>query len=63
MIQLSTDLALNLKKTKYMIFFLGVGWNPLTFVISDLPIERKSEARFLHVIIDESLKWSRHVKL
>ena len=27
-----------------------------------MPIERKTEARFLGVIIDESLKWSRHVK-
>ena len=35
---------------------------PHTFVISNIPIERKYEARFLSVIIDESLKWSRHVK-
>ena len=30
--------------------------------ISGTPIERKSEARFLGVIIDESLNWSIHVK-
>ena len=35
---------------------------PHTFVISNMPIERKSEARCLGVIIDESLKLSRHVK-
>ena len=27
-----------------------------------MPIERKAEARFLGVIIDDSLSWSRHVK-
>ena len=27
-----------------------------------MPIERKIETRFIGVIIDESLKWSRHVK-
>ena len=55
-------LALNLKKTKYMIFSRSRVELPHSFVISNMPIERKSEARFLGVIIDESLKWSRHVK-
>ena len=35
---------------------------PAPLVISNTAIERKSEARFLGVIIDESLNWSRHVK-
>ena len=35
---------------------------PDSLIISNTPIERKSEARFLGVIIDESLNWSSHVK-
>ena len=59
----SNGLALNLKKTKYMIFSRSSNTelsSPL--VISKTAIERKHEARFLGVIIDESLNWSRHVK-
>ena len=55
-------LALNLKKTKYMIFSRSKVDLPSPLVISQMPIERKTETRFLGVIIDESLKWSRHVK-
>ena len=35
---------------------------PSSLIISQMPIERKIETRFLGVIIDDSLKWSRHVK-
>ena len=35
---------------------------PKQLVISNMPIYRKQESRFLGVIIDESLNWSRHVK-
>ena len=55
-------LALNLKKTKYMIFSRSNVDLPLPLIISEMPIERKTETRFLGVIIDDSLKWSRHVK-
>ena len=31
-------------------------------IILDTPIERKNEARFLGVIMDDKLNWSRHIK-
>ena len=55
-------LALNLKKTKYMIFSRSRNIElPTPLIISKLPIERKREARFLGVIIDESLNWTSHI--
>jgi len=35
---------------------------PMPLIISNTAIERKTEARFLGVIIDETLNWTRHVK-
>ena len=59
----SNGLALNLKKTKYMIFSKTRNTElPQPLTIADKLIERKYEARFLGVIMDESLNWSRHVK-
>ena len=59
----SNGLALNLKKTKYMIFSTTRNTElPQPLTIADKLIERKYEARFLGVIMDESLNWSRHVK-
>ena len=55
-------LALNLKKTKYMIFSRCKTDLPSPVIISNTLIERKEEARFLGVIIDESLKWTRHIR-
>ena len=57
-------LALNLKKTHYMIFSRTNRQIdlPKQLVISNIPIYRKQESRFLGVIIDESLNWSRHIK-
>ena len=55
-------LALNLKKTKYMIFSRNKADLPSPLLISQMPIERKTETKFLGVIIDDSLKWTRHVK-
>ena len=55
-------LALNLKKTKYMIFSRSKISLPEPLIISKIPIERMTETRFLGVIVDESLNWSRHVK-
>ena len=59
----SNGLVLNLKKTKYMIFSQTRNLElskPL--IIMDTPIERKNEARFLGVIMDDKLNWSRHIK-
>ena len=59
----SNGLALNLKKTKYMIFSRSRQIDlPSPLIISKTVIERKFEARFLGVIIDESLNWSRHIQ-
>ena len=33
-----------------------------TFKIANLPIERLAESKFLGVIVDENLTWSRHIK-
>ena len=58
----SNGLALNLKKTKYMIFSRAKNIElPEPLRISGTPIERMHEARFLGVIVDESLNWSRHI--
>ena len=59
----SNGLALNLKKTKYMVFSRTRNVDlPMPLIIANAVIERKHEARFLGVIIDESLNWTRHVK-
>ena len=58
----SNGLALNLKKTKYMIFSRAKNIElPEPLIISGTPIESMHEARFLGVIVDESLNWSRHI--
>ena len=57
----NNGLALNLKKTNYMIFTRQRNINYRETVISGVKIERKSEARFLGVIIDENLTWSQHI--
>ena len=54
-------LALNLKKTNYMLFSKNRQLNHRTLKISGVEIERKTEARFLGVIIDEKLTWSQHI--
>ena len=55
--------GLYLKKTKYMICSRSKADLPSPLVISQMPTERKIETRFLGFIIDESLKWSGHVKI
>ena len=57
-------LALNInKKTKYMIFSRScIIELPEPLIISDTLVEHKREARFIGVIMDESLNWSSHVK-
>lgn len=54
-------LALNLKKTSYIIFSKQRINLSEDLHISGTKIERKSEARFLGVIVDEKLSWTRHI--
>ena len=56
-------LALNLKKTQYMIFSRSNVDLPSPLLILGKLIERKQEARFLGVIVDESLNWSKHIEM
>ena len=59
----SNGLCLNLKKTKYMIFSRARNLELLsTLTLANLPIERLTECKFLGVIVDENLTWSRHIK-
>ena len=56
-------LCLNLKKTKYMIFSRARNLELLsTLTLANLPIERLTESKFIGVIVDENLTWSRHIK-
>ena len=54
-------LVLNLKKTQYIIFSKRTVQTNYELLIAGKKIERKTEARFLGVIIDEKLNWSRHI--
>ena len=55
-------LKLNLKKTNYMIFSKRKIENEPPVFIGNTKIEKKSEARFLGVIMDDKLTWARHIK-
>ena len=56
-------LALNLKKTSYMLFSKRkIDTSSVHIRIDGTDIERKSEARFLGVIVDEKLSWTSHIK-
>ena len=57
------ELKLNTKKTNYMLFSRSRNLHLGTFVpkIAGIPIERKTVARFLGVIIDDKLSWSHHI--
>ena len=55
-------LALNLKKTCYMVFSKKRIDLSLNLRIDGRNIERKSEARFLGVIVDDKLSWATHIK-
>ena len=59
----SNGLCLNLKKTKYMIFTRSRNIElPNILKIADSNIERITEGKFLGIIVDENLTWSRHIK-
>ena len=54
-------LALNLKKTNYMIFSRQRNLQNRELYINSNKIERVHEARFLGVIVDDRLLWSKHI--
>ena len=59
----SNGLALNLKKTNYMLFSRKrVDTSPVKITIDGTEIVRKHEAKFLGVIIDEKLTWASHIR-
>ena len=55
-------LKLNLRKTNYMIFSRQNMRDNLNVMLGNTPIERKSEARFLGILIDDRLNWSKHIR-
>ena len=59
----ANGLALNLKKTNYMIFSNRKITLSFTTTISNRPIERRESARFLGVIVDEKLSWRQHITM
>ena len=59
----SNGLLLNLKKTVYMLFNRSNAVLNLTVKIKNTIIERKSESKFLGVIVDDKLKWTKHVNV
>ena len=54
-------LALNLRKTNYIIFSRSKVDCDINLTINNVIIERKKEARFLGVILDENLTWGAHI--
>ena len=59
----ANGLALNLKKTNYMVFSRQKIDLPFSPTISNYHIERKECARFLGVIIDDKLSWKQHISM
>ena len=57
----TNGLKLNLKKTHFMIFSRQKVAIPRGLFIANTKIERKSEARFLGVIMDEKLNFTQHI--
>ena len=60
----SNGLALNIGKTKYMIFSRHkVDTSLFNPKILNRPLERQTTARFLGVLIDDKLNWSQHISV
>ena len=58
----NNGLALNVKKTKYMLFSRQrIDSSSIDVRINNSKIEEKSECRFLGVIVDNKLKWAQHI--
>ena len=57
------ELLLNVRKTNYMIFTRkrGLDLDTLIPTVGNIPIERKTVARFLGVLVDEKLSWTNHI--
>ena len=57
------ELLLNTKKTNFMIFTRKrtLDYNSFMPTINNIPIERKSVAKFLGVLVDDKLSWSQHI--
>ena len=55
-------LLLNLRKTNYMIFTRQNIQQNVNVMIGNTAIERKSETKFLGVIIDDRLTWTQHIR-
>lgn len=59
----TNGLSLNIKKTNYLIFSnVKHSLNTFQPMINNIPIEEKTSARFLGVIIDNKLKWTQHIQ-
>ena len=59
----SNGLALNLKKTIFMVFSRQrIDLDNVEIFMAGTKIERKTEARFLGVIMDDKLTWASHIK-
>jgi len=54
-------LALNVKKTSYMVMTAGVLDSPPSIVINKEPIERVRQVKYLGVILDDRLKFNTHI--
>ena len=58
----SNGLSLNIKKTHYIVFCKQkIEYTKINVKIAGKVIDRVSEARFLGVIVDEKLSWSKHI--
>ena len=59
----ANGLALNVRKTKYMIFTRSRNLNVNNFhaKYNNIPVEKKSEACFLGVLMDDKLTWKHHI--
>ena len=59
----ANKLTLNLKKTKYMVFSRHSSEKelPNPLIILGKKIEKKHEARFLGIIVDENFTWAKHI--
>ena len=59
----ANGLSLNIRKTNYMIFTRSRNLNLNNFKpkLNNVPIEKKSEACFLGVLLDEKLTWKHHI--
>ena len=59
----SNGLALNVRKTNYMLFTRARNTNLDHFMpkVANIPIERKNVVRFLGVLVDDKLTWSNQI--